>query len=130
VIRSGTLGAFLVAAGEGSLVTPNIKPTNPIDAFLPATRAIDPGATGFHVYEGIVLSDPQTWRRKARRPLERRPQEVGFPPGAVVLGLRCPRFTSANTARREGQGMKIKEIAEAMSGNTDWCRNSWFAPSA
>jgi hypothetical protein len=52
------------------------------------------------------------------------------PPGAVVLGLRCPRFTIANTARREGQGMKIKEIAEAMSGNTVWCRNSWFAPSA
>jgi hypothetical protein len=26
--------------------------------------------------------------------------------------------------------MKIKEIAEAMSGNTVWCRNSWFAPSA
>jgi hypothetical protein len=26
--------------------------------------------------------------------------------------------------------MKIKEISEAMSGNTVWCRNSWFAPSA
>jgi hypothetical protein len=26
--------------------------------------------------------------------------------------------------------MKIKEIEEAMSGNTVWCRNSWFAPSA
>jgi hypothetical protein len=26
--------------------------------------------------------------------------------------------------------MKIKEIAEAMSGNTVWCCNSWFAPSA
>jgi hypothetical protein len=29
-----------------------------------------------------------------------------------------------------GQGMKTKEIAEAMSGNTVWCRNGWFAPSA
>jgi hypothetical protein len=26
--------------------------------------------------------------------------------------------------------MKIKEIAEAMSGNTVWCQNGWFAPSA
>jgi hypothetical protein len=48
---SGTLGAYLVAAGDGSLVTPNIKPTNPINAFLPATLSLDPGATGFHVYE-------------------------------------------------------------------------------
>src|SRR5262245_11766380 len=27
-----------------------------------------------------------------------------------------------------GEGVKIKEIAEAMDGNTVWCCNSWFAP--
>jgi hypothetical protein len=33
------------------LVTPNIKPANPIDAFLPSTQALDPAATGFYVFE-------------------------------------------------------------------------------
>jgi hypothetical protein len=53
---SGTLGDYLVASGN-SLVTPNIKPANPIDAFLPSTQALDPAATGFYVFE-TFLSPP------------------------------------------------------------------------
>jgi hypothetical protein len=83
---SGTLGAFLVAAGEGSLVTPNIKPTNPIDAFLPSTQAIDPGATGFHVYESMVLSDPQTLAQEGSPPVPGVIFNVGtLPLGSYVL---------------------------------------------
>jgi hypothetical protein len=50
---SGTLGDYLVASGN-SLVTPNIKPANPIDAFLPSTQALDPAATGFYVFETFL----------------------------------------------------------------------------
>src|SRR5262249_26904337 len=55
---SGTLGGFLVA--HGSYVTPDIKPTNPINAFLPATLAFDPTATGYWVYEALMGVDPRT----------------------------------------------------------------------
>jgi hypothetical protein len=41
------------------------SPTNPIGAFLPSTQALDPGATGFNVYQasfspagGVTLQDP------------------------------------------------------------------------
>ena len=54
---SGTLGAYLLTSG--SIATPNISPANPINAFLPATQALDPGATGFHVYEAVP-GDPKT----------------------------------------------------------------------
>jgi hypothetical protein len=50
---SGTLGDYLVASGN-SLITPNIKPANPIDAFLPSTQALDPAATGFYVFETFL----------------------------------------------------------------------------
>jgi hypothetical protein len=41
---SGTLEAFLTDV-------PGASPNNPIGAYLPSTQALDPGATGFHVYE-------------------------------------------------------------------------------
>jgi hypothetical protein len=50
---SGTLGDYLVASGN-SLITPNIKPANPIDAFLPSTQALDRAATGFYVFESFL----------------------------------------------------------------------------
>jgi hypothetical protein len=39
------------------------------DAFLPSTLALDPGATGFHVYESMVLSDPQTLAQEGSPPV-------------------------------------------------------------
>jgi hypothetical protein len=42
-----------VASGH-SLITPNIKPANPIDAFLPSTQTLDPAATGFYVFESFL----------------------------------------------------------------------------
>jgi hypothetical protein len=82
---SGTLGDYLSA--YGSLVTPSIKPTNPIDAFLPATQALDPGATGFHVYETRVLSDPQTLAQEGSPPVPGVIFNVGgtLPLGSYVL---------------------------------------------
>ena len=56
---SGMLGAFLVASGN-SYATPNISPANPIGAYLPSTQALDPGATGFYVFEALLGVDPNT----------------------------------------------------------------------
>jgi hypothetical protein len=92
---SGTLGAYLLATN--STVTSNIKPTNPIDAFLPATRAIDPGATGFLVYETQVLFDPITLA-----------QEGSSPDGALIFnvsgipGLPLGSYVLVNLARSDG----------------------------
>jgi hypothetical protein len=91
---SDTLGAYLSASG--SLVTPNIKPTNPISAFLPSTQAIDPGATGFRVYESVVLSDPQTLAQEGSPPV----------PGVIfnVSGFALPlgSYVLANLVRSDG----------------------------
>jgi hypothetical protein len=48
----GTLGAFIGAAN--GVVDPS--PSTPIDAYLPATQALDPGATGFRVYQFILAT--------------------------------------------------------------------------
>ena len=52
---SGTLEAFV---GD----VPGAAPANPLDAYLPSTQALDPGATGFKVYEAdlgsITLQGP------------------------------------------------------------------------
>src|SRR5262249_36521630 len=42
---SGQLDAYLGISAN---------PTNPIGAYLPSTQALDPGATGFFVYQGDV----------------------------------------------------------------------------
>jgi hypothetical protein len=49
---SGTLGAFIGAAN--GVVNPS--PSTPIGAYLPATQALDPGATGFRVYQFILAT--------------------------------------------------------------------------
>ena len=45
-----------------SYLTISAKPTNPIGAYLPSTQALDPGATGFFVYQvdlgTTTLQDP------------------------------------------------------------------------
>ena len=48
--NSGDLADYL---GFGSS---NTNPANPIGAFLPTTQAIDPGATGFYVYQANMGS--------------------------------------------------------------------------
>jgi hypothetical protein len=55
---TGTLGAFIGAA-NGVL---NPSPGTPIGAYLPATQALDPGATGFRVYNSSSLY--KRWRRR------------------------------------------------------------------
>jgi hypothetical protein len=64
---SGTLGAYFLATG-GSYATPNISPANPIDAFLPSTQALDPGATGFYVFEALLGVDPWTLAQEGSPP--------------------------------------------------------------
>jgi hypothetical protein len=64
---SGTLGAYFLATG-GSYATPSIKPANPIDAFLPSTQALDPGATGFYVFEALLGVDPKTLAQEGSPP--------------------------------------------------------------
>jgi hypothetical protein len=49
---TGTLGAFIGAAN--GVVNPS--PSTPIGAYLPATQALDPGATGFRVYQFILAT--------------------------------------------------------------------------
>ena len=53
---TGTAGLFSSSAwGSGNLSTflglPGASPANPIGAYLPAAQALDPGATGFYVYQ-------------------------------------------------------------------------------
>ena len=45
----------------------------------------------------------------------------------AVVGAAQAGDYEVSTSMR-GQRVKIKEIAEAMVGNTVWCCNSWFAP--
>jgi len=45
----------------------------------------------------------------------------------LVVGAAQAGDYEVSTSMR-GQRVKIKEIAEAMVGNTVWCCNSWFAP--
>ena len=47
--------------------------------------------------------------------------------GVLVVGAAQAGDYEVSTSMR-GQRVKIKEIAEAMVGNTVWCCNSWFAP--
>src|SRR5262249_27873920 len=44
----------------------------------------------------------------------------------VVAAAQAGDYDVSTSMRR--QRVKIKEIAEAMVGNTVWCLNSWFAP--
>jgi len=83
---SGTLGAYLVATGN-SFVTPNISPANPIGAFLPSTQALDPGATGFHVYEAVPGFFPRTLAQEGSPPTPGLIFELsgGAPFGSYVL---------------------------------------------
>ena len=52
---SGTASLFSTTAWTSgqldSYLTISASPTNPIGAFLPSTQALDPGATGFFVYQ-------------------------------------------------------------------------------
>src|SRR5262249_59679314 len=47
--------------------------------------------------------------------------------GVLVVGAAQAADYEVSTSMRR-QRVKIKEIAEAMVGNTVWCCNSWFAP--
>src|SRR5262249_47509559 len=51
---NGDLATFLGRSGA--------SPANPIGAYLPSTQALDPGATGFNVFEatfiGVTLQSP------------------------------------------------------------------------
>jgi|SRR5215510_2270729 len=119
---SGMLGAFLVAAGEGSLVTPNIKPANPIDAFRPATLALDPGATGFHVYESMVLSDPQTLAQEGSPPL----------PGLIfeITGSALPlgSYVLVNLVQSDGKTIATANEGALFAGSA--CTNCSNPPGA
>jgi hypothetical protein len=106
---SGTLGDYLSASG--SQVTPNIKPTNPIGAFLPATQAIDPGATGFRVYETPVLSDPQTLAQEGSPPV----------PGVIfnVSGSALPlgSYVLVNLVQSDGKTIATANESALFAGS-------------
>jgi hypothetical protein len=40
----------------------------PDGTFLPSTQALDPGATGFHVYEAMLGTDPKTLAQEGTAP--------------------------------------------------------------
>jgi hypothetical protein len=106
---SGTLGAFLVAGG--SLATPNIGPANPIGAFLPSTQALDPGATGFHVSEAILGTDPRTLAQEGTAPV----------PGLIfnISGPALPigSYVLANLVQSNGDTIATANSAALFAGS-------------
>jgi hypothetical protein len=105
---SGDLGAYL-----GQTIS---SPANPIGGFLPATQALDPGATGFSVYQfdaGTQLlqdaSNPNV------SPLFNIVASLGDPTGTIPIGSYIVGFLDTTT----GCGPKKTEpceIATALSG--------------
>jgi hypothetical protein len=74
---SSTLGSYL---GNGG------SPNNPIGAFLPSTKGVDPGATGFFVYQADL--GPSTLGSAAGTgPLETLSIGTNFARGAYLVGF-------------------------------------------
>jgi hypothetical protein len=107
---SGALGAYFLATG-GSYATPNISPANPIDAFLPSTQALDPGATGFHVYEALLGSDPKTLAQEGSPPV----------PGLIfnISGSALPlgSYVLANLVQSDGKTIATANSAALFAGS-------------
>jgi hypothetical protein len=116
---SGTLGDYLVASGN-SLVTPNIKPANPIDAFLPSTQALDPAATGFYVFETFPAG-PYTL-----------PQEGSPETGPIfnVSGEAVPLGTYVIATLLQSDGKTIATANEDALFAGSACTNCSNPPSA
>ncbi len=77
---SGQLDAYLGAPIMGA------KPTNPIGAFLPSTQALDPGATGFFVYQvNLGMTTLQSPSKPSMSPLEN--ISTGLPLASYMVGF-------------------------------------------
>jgi hypothetical protein len=121
---SGTLGAFLVA--HGSYATPNISPANPIDAFLPSTQALDPGATGFQVFEALLGTDPKTLAQEGTPPVGGLIFNISGVP-ALPLGS----YVLANLVQSDGNTIATANSAALFAGSAcTSCSNPPNPPAA
>ena len=75
---SGDLATFLTDV-------PGASPNNPIGAYLPSTQALDPGATGFDVYEADL--GPQTLQGPSNPNLSPLWNTGAVPLGGYIVGF-------------------------------------------
>lgn len=73
---SGNLDAYLGISAS---------PTNPIGAFLPSTQALDPGATGFSVFQAVF--GPTTLQGPSNPSLSPRLNINPLPQGSYIVGF-------------------------------------------
>jgi hypothetical protein len=117
---SGTLAAYLLATGA-SVITPNISPPNPIGAYLPSTQALDPGATGFHVYEAMLGTDPKTLAQEGTAP------DSGLIFTIAGSALPFGSYVLANLVQSDGNTIATANSAALFAGSA--CTNCSNPPT-
>ena len=107
---SGTLSAYFLATGR-SVATPNMSPANPISAFLPSTQALDPGASGFLVYEApLEFEGPLTLAQEGS------PPEEG-PIFTISAALPFGSYVLANLVQSDGNTIATANSAALFAGS-------------
>jgi hypothetical protein len=114
------------STAHGSYATPNIKPANPIDAFLPSTQALDPGATGFQVFEALLGTDPKTLAQEGSPPVPGLIFEISGVP-ALPFGS----YVLANLVQSDGNTIATANSAALFAGSAcTTCSNVPDPPAA
>jgi len=104
---SGQLDAYLGTPIAGA------KPANPIGAFLPATMILDPGATGFFVYQvDLGMTTLQGASNPNMSPLE---EINGLPLAAYIVGFFNEGSASAPSFQATANSGAIFETAAPAS---------------
>lgn len=105
---SGQLDAYLGAPLMGA------KPANPIGAFLPATQGLDPGATGFFVYQvDLGTATLQGPSNPNMSPLEQ--LGSGLPTASYIVGFLNEGTAAAPSFQATANSGAIFETGGATS---------------
>ena len=107
---SGKLDAYLGTPIMGA------KPANPIGAFLPSTMSLDPGATGFYVYQvNLGTTTLQSPSKPNMSPLE---SISSLPLASYILGFFNEGSTSSPSFQATANSGAIFETTGSSSSSS------------
>jgi ATP dependent DNA ligase domain len=123
---TGLRSRSCIIDGEAVACDDNGLAANPIDAFLPSTQALDPGATGFQVFEALLGTDPKTLAQEGTPPVGGLIFNISGVP-ALPLGS----YVLANLVQSDGNTIATANSAALFAGSAcTSCSNPPNPPAA